>query len=139
MEEFKIEMFEEEYKKNFPTHESLTRPECQDLVNRLSTKYDLSSSNLEADLASKQSFYSECDAMDNFALIDTLQNLGIEPMPIAFVNWYRFERIDSFNIIDLDKYFYDIWFPSADDIDLFDESLSWILSIRHDGCVTFLK
>lgn len=43
------------------------------------------------------------------------------------------------SINELDKYFYDIWFPIADDIDLFDKSLSWILSIRHDGCITYIK
>ena len=31
------------------------------------------------------------------------------------------------------KYFSDIWYPSTDDIDVFDSSVSWILSVNHEG------
>jgi hypothetical protein len=34
-------------------------------------------------------------------------------------------------------YFSDLWYPGADDIDLFDASVSWVVAIRHDGAVSF--
>jgi len=79
------------------------------------------------------------DAKDGFNLIDTLNSISILPLPKIYINWYQFDDIDLINTSDLNKYFDDIWFPSADDIDLFDESLNWIVSIRHDGNVCFLK
>lgn len=90
------------------------------------------------DLAAKQSFYNESDSLENFKLIDNLKKIGITPMKEVFINWYRFERIDVFNAVDLDKFFYNIWFPSSDDIDIFDESLNWIVSIRHDGIISYI-
>ena len=64
--------------------------------------------------------------------------LNIKPNLQVYLNWYSFTDIDILNIIFLDKYFFDIWYPISDDIDIFDESLNWFLSIRHDGNVVLL-
>lgn len=139
MEEFKISLFESEYKINFPSYETLTVPECVKYVNIIAERYDIDISNFEGQLASHQSFYKGADASEGFKLLNTLTNLEIQPLSKVFLNWYQFKKIDIFKTDNLDKYFYDIWFPSSDDIDLFDESLSWMLSIRHDGCISYIK
>ncbi|EKO31739.1 hypothetical protein LEP1GSC179_0008 [Leptospira santarosai str. MOR084] len=36
-------------------------------------------------------------------------------------------------LIDLINNFDDIWYPSVDDIDIIDMSISWILSVSHFG------
>ncbi|SEP46075.1 hypothetical protein [Mucilaginibacter sp. OK283] len=138
MDEFKISLFENEHNASFPQHRELTKLESQKLANEISKKYNINILNFEMDLAAKQSFYNESDSLENFKLIDNLKKIGITPMKEVFINWYRFERIDVFNAVDLDKFFYNIWFPSSDDIDIFDESLNWIVSIRHDGIISYI-
>jgi hypothetical protein len=62
------------------------------------------------------------------------------PLPEhVYVNWYRFDEIDELSFADLEKYFSDIWYPDLDDIDLFDDSLKWILSIAHHGQVKLFR
>lgn len=138
MDEFKISLFEDEYKVSFPCYKSLSDVECQNLLKFISNKYTIPIENIEKELMLKQHFYETSNALDNFSLIDALAKLQIKPLKNVFVNWDDFKSIDVFNLDDLNKYFFDIWFPSSDDIDIFDESLNWILSIRHDGCINFV-
>jgi hypothetical protein len=139
MEEFKILLFESEYKLSFPGYEVLSTSACEKLINSIAGKHQIDISNFEQQLTSMQSFYKRTDALEGFNLLNTLTELKIKPLSKVFLNWYRYEKIDVFKIDDVDNYFYSIWFPSSDDIDLFDESLSWILSIRHDGFIGYIK
>jgi hypothetical protein len=139
MEDFKVDLFKEEYKINFPNYIHLPESDCLELIRVISEKYKISVDSLAKELNSIQSFLGDVNAKDDFKLIDVLNRLSIKPPSQIYINWYRFDDIDVFDIIDLDKYFYDIWFSSSDDIDLFDESLDWIISIRHDGCISFVK
>jgi len=139
MDDFKISLFESEYKEQFPIYKMLEEVDCRQLTDQISKKYDLDVFNIEEGLMLRQAFYKGPDALEGFQLINTLHDIGINHLSEVLINWYQFKRIDAFDINDLDKYFYDIWFPSSDDIDLFDRTLNWILSIRHDGCITFCK
>jgi hypothetical protein len=60
---------------------------------------------------------------------------GIRPGPTVYVGWGPLSDIDRFQIEDLVRYFYDVWYPSADDIDIFDETCEWIVIVRHYGSV----
>jgi hypothetical protein len=91
-----------------------------------------------AALTARQTYFPEVNAQQEFALRSLFPALGIAPQPELFLNWARFEEIDAFQTTDVAQYFNDLWYPGADDIDLFDASLSWIVSIRHDGVVSFL-
>ncbi len=139
MDEFKISLFENEYKKSFPMYTTLTKDQAHKLMGDITTKYNVDGTNFEVDLASKQTYYTEFDALEDFSLKRTLAALGVKPVGPLYVNWYKFDSVDLFNLDDFDKFFYDIWFEAADDVDLFDETLTWILSIRHDGCVSLLR
>ena len=44
----------------------------------------------------------------------------------------RFNYSDS-----LTKYFFDIWYWGADDIDIFDSTFKWVTSITHYGEVRY--
>jgi hypothetical protein len=72
---------------------------------------------------------------DTFNLADAIRGAGIQAPSQVLVNWYRFDRIDQFALKDLIDYFTDIWYPSTDDIDIFDRSCAWTLSIMHYGAV----
>lgn len=39
---------------------------------------------------------------------------------------------------DLTEHFDYIWYPGPDDIEIFDDSLSWILSVDHGGYLRVL-
>jgi hypothetical protein len=75
-------------------------------------------------------------ADDHFDLMQVLGRLGLQPESHVFLNWYRFDRIDKLRTKDLTTYFSDFWYPSSDDIEIFDNSWSWIVSIFHDGTVS---
>jgi hypothetical protein len=140
MEEFKIELFKSEHKIDFPHYVSLSKEKCLILVNRLSGKYKFSKiDSLIKLLYSNKELLLNIDDCKEFKFIDILNSLKIIPLTNVYINWYRFDAINIFITDDVDKYFFNIWFPTSDDIDIFDESLDWIVSVRHDGCVSFLK
>lgn len=139
MENFKIDLFKEEYNIDFPYFTHLTKEECDFFIREIINKYNIKNSEkLVEELNIVQSVIHDFNADENFKLVDLFENYNIKYNSKIFINWYKFDNIDEMELVDLDKYFYDIWFPSSDDIDLFDESLNWILSIRHDGCITLI-
>jgi hypothetical protein len=68
-----------------------------------------------------------------------LYEAGVNPRDKVLINWYRFDRIDEMSLDDFSRYFGDLWYPAADNIDLFDHSLSWILTIDYSGTVSLLR
>lgn len=44
-----------------------------------------------------------------------------------------------FDFNDIVKYFSDIWYPSVDDIIIFDDSYKVCMMIRHDGVIYLLN
>ncbi len=72
---------------------------------------------------------------EEFNLFELFKFLNIAPVNV-FINWDKFDNIDEISFNDLDQYFYNIWFHSADNIDIFDDTYRWIVSIRHDGVIS---
>ncbi len=64
-----------------------------------------------------------------------LQKACITPLDDVYINWDDFRTIDRMSFADLCRYFEDIWYPGPDDIEIFDDALSWILFIHHYGAV----
>jgi len=139
MEEFKISLFEKEHNTVFPSHKTLSEDECKNLRLKIIGKYDLEQKNMANKLFSKQNYYADEDASEDFNLIETLDKLEIHPEENVYIDWYNFERIDLMAIKDLSIFFYDVWYPVADDINIFDESLDWLIFIRHDGTIYYIK
>jgi hypothetical protein len=79
------------------------------------------------------------DAELEFDLTSTLSAAGIQPSEKVLINWFRFDEIDEMSVEDLSKYFDDIWYPAADAIEIFDRSITWILSVGYSGEVSLLK
>ena len=76
---------------------------------------------------------------EGFSLLPVFEELCLKPQESVYVNWYRYDNIDSVAFKDLVAVFDYVWYPAADDIDLFDASLNWILSITHYGQICILK
>ncbi len=140
MEQFKVELFEEEYKIPFINYKELRNDECQVLYrkinNIINSRINLTPLKMVCILEEKSKMISNFNANENFNLKECLNFLKIIPNESIYINWYRFDEIDELNFSDFNKFFDDIWFPEVDDINIFDSSLSWILSINHNGVVS---
>ena len=55
------------------------------------------------------------------------------------INFCRFDDIDEMKLDDLNKYFYDIWYPVVEDIEIFDRECNWMILISHDGDVGYIS
>jgi hypothetical protein len=139
MDSFKVALFQQERRRTFPPYRSLPKAEAEHLRATLAEKLGLDTATFETELAAKQVFDLVSAVEERFDLLATLARLRIRPAPDLFINWHQFEQVDSLKALDLDRYFEDIWFPIADDIDLFDQQADWVVSIRHDGAVSFVR
>jgi len=140
-----LENFAREYPgKSFPDYRSVSAIEAEQTKLRISMQMDFppSASSLElVRLVREQStVLSNVNAeSDDFNLKSVIFRAGIMPKEEIYINWHRFDEIDRMRLEDLSGYFEDIWYPSADDIDLFDDSLSWIFSISYSGNISYLR
>jgi hypothetical protein len=57
----------------------------------------------------------------------------------VFLNWYRFDELDRVRVSTLAAFFTDIWYPSADDLDIVDPRLRWVVSVAHHGGLRLLS
>lgn len=73
-----------------------------------------------------------------FSLTELISSLNIVARDFVYVNWYRFDRIDKIKLTDLCENFEYIWYPGSDDIEVFDDSLEWMISISHGGQVSLV-
>ena len=141
MEKFKIDIFYNKYKKRkFPFFRKLSKNESGEILKKISviSGYDTNITPLEIvkNISEKSISLPLFNAEnENFSLFSVFDFLNIKPKNEVFINWFRFDDIDKISFEDLNNYFGDIWYPGPDDIDIFDESFLWILSISHYGAV----
>lgn len=72
---------------------------------------------------------------EELSLQEVFKKAGIHPAQAVYVEWGALRDIDRFRTDDLERHFYDVWYASADDIEIFDESFGWLMFIRHYGGV----
>jgi len=143
VERFKIEYFEREHGENsFPAFRSLAREEADHtlalLKRRLALPDELNALDVLNIADQKGVVVDGVDATeDTFDLRLVLDRIGFSAAKVL-VNWYRFDRIDEFATEDLCRYFLDVFYPPADDMEIFDLDLTWLVSIRHYGAVKAL-
>jgi len=145
MEIFKIELFEKENPSNeFPSFITLdsegTAKIRQRFAQKLKTTENLGGKELLALLSSNCETIKKFNAtVVGFNVSEVLSDLKVFPKDKIYINWYRYDDIDEMSFTDFSKYFDYIWFPSSDDIDLFDDTYDWVLSISHEGYVSYRK
>ena len=145
MDKFKIAHFERDNPgRLFPEFRSLSPTEVQAIQRKLLGRFGIDSSESVASflnlIASNEQFVAGVNAEhSDFCLRSVLLAEGIQPESKLFVNWDRYNSIDEFQTADLSTYFDYVWYPGSDDIDIFDNTMSWILSVRHDGAVSLTK
>jgi hypothetical protein len=145
MEQVKIKNYEREHGPGtFIRFRHLPQAEADALRYKITTRLglELNTSPLELVKAIQQrsSQFNGLNATDNqFRIRQVLTTLELNISPVTYLNWYRYDDIDEVSTNDLCDYFHDIWYPSADDLDLVDTKVNWILSIEHDGAIRVLR
>ncbi len=145
METFKIEHFKAENpERAFPRFKHLTPIKCSELrtniVKALGLSPQIDSLTLLRSIADAATPVAEVNAdQDGFDLSALLSVLDIRVDSEVFINWRRFDDIDQMPLQELSTHFDSIWYPSSDDIEIFDSSASWFVLIRHDGTVRVLR
>lgn len=140
MDDFKITNFERENpNKKFPGVISLKEKETKKIFDifkqRMDSKF-IDGLELVRKLDMVENTVLDINAKsENFYLTEVFAKLDIFPKDNVYINWYRYDKIDQMQFNDLAQYFNYIWYPDSDDIDLFDDSFSWIVSINHEGII----
>ena len=141
MDEFKIKDFEEDHPgQKFPAFRSLSDSEARKIAERLALKVGLhgvdDSLALVMAVCDGSPMIQGINAQDrDFDLEKVVKESGVRSKKDVYINWYRFDIIDSIALIDLSRTLEYIWWPGPDDIDVFDDTLTWVLSIDHGGFV----
>lgn len=145
MDQIKIDNFNRENPDwDFPGYVKLGNKACSSIRSLLRKKLKLDSSSDKLALVNevnlRSEIFSETRSDDeSFNLRQTLNSLEVKLPERVLINWYRYDDINEIKFEDLVSYFDDIWYPAVDDIDIFDDTLKWILSISHSGEMKILR
>jgi hypothetical protein len=145
MDSTKIDNFRSCYGREFIWFSPLTADQLKYIRDSLSRRLRI---NLSLDdnlsllkiIFDRSKVIGEAHSADNgkFNLKEVLINVGVEIRESVFINWYRLDHVDELRTSDLFEYFHDLWYPAADDIEIFDESLDWVVIVTHYGEIRFL-
>ena len=137
MDQIKLENFRKEHGFEIPIVRSLLPGECIKIRENLLHKFSLN----DIDDFFKIDKFSKLDGFnadeENFDLKAVFSELNIATPNEICINFNKFESIDILHFDDLSKFFSDIWYPSLDDIEIFDINLSFIVSVRHYGVIYY--
>ncbi len=139
MDLIKIENFQKDNPTGrFPSYRSFDDEEGEIIRSRLIKRLNLPSNvDLVDYIANSATILEGVDAEStNFNLMDLIQSLRLKSSNEVFINWYHFDDIDQINFKDLSDCFDYVWYPSLDDIDIFDDTLTWFISISHHSTVS---
>ena len=137
MDQIKLENFRKEYGFKMPIIRSLSAGECLKIRENLLHKFSLD----DVDEFFKIDKFSRFDGFnadeEKFDLKAAFRKLNIATPNEICINFNKFESIDILHFDDLLKFFSDIWYPSLDDVEIFDLNLSFIFSVRHYGVIYY--
>ena len=138
MDQIKLENFCKEYGFEMPIVRSLSNDECLKIRENLLHKFSLDDIDefFKIDKFNKLDGFNAVEA--NFDIKTAFSELGIATPNEICINFNKFESIDILHFDDLSKFFSDIWYPSLDDIEIFDLNLNWIVSVRHYGGIYYV-
>ena len=135
MDQIKLENFRKEYGFDMPIIRSLSPGECLKIRENLLHKFSLD----DVDEFFKIDKFNKFDGFsadeENFDLKAIFSELNITTPNEICINFNKFESIDILRFEDFSKFFSDIWYPSLDDIEIFDINLSFIFSVRQYGAI----
>ena len=106
------------------------------LCGCLGLKPSVDGLTLVKELQRRRRAIDECNAqVDGFDLLTCFARAGVMPAEHVYLNWYRFDRVDEVGFDLFRRCLDDFYYPAADDLDILDSHLTWVVSIDHDGCL----
>lgn len=82
-------------------------------------------------------FVASTNAKNNgFSFSNLLISQGISSEEYVYIDWHRFDDIDSIELLLLSEYFDDIWYPEADDMYIYDDTFTWFALVTHYGAIS---
>ena len=145
MEQFKIEHFERDNPgEPFPGFATLPPIEVlrirQELARMVGIDQSVEALALLNALVDASHLVEDFDAAsEGFQLSALVDHLDLKPDRNIYLNWDRLLTVDRMEFKDFSEYFDEIWYPSADDIEVFDDTMSWVLFIHHSGTLRFSR
>lgn len=145
MESFKVRNYKQENPNSvFPEIISLDQEEARLIRERLTSLLELS--HAIDDLTFIRSLWKRSTILtdlnagnDNFDFAEVVHNAMISPNDSVLINWDQMKTIDRIQFSDLCQLFEYIWYPSTDDIEVFDDTLSWMIFVSHSGEIGIAK
>ena len=125
----------------FPAHRDLSAAEVEDKRENLSINGMAAASreSLTRMIDSAKPIAGMSAESDDFDLGDVFRHLRIPPPSNIYV-WYLYDdEMVSLSTADVARYFDDFWYPSSDDVGLFDNSGRWIIFVTHYGELRVIK
>ena len=76
---------------------------------------------------------------EGFDLAGALRANGISPSEHVYISWSRFTDLDEVRSNQFVNHFDEFWYPAADDIDICDETMAWLVSIDYYGALSIAQ
>jgi hypothetical protein len=139
MDRFKVANLKTLYRgESFPDVGALTTPETTRLRAKLSrmlgTDGSASGTELVRLIDAITVPIEGARATDpDFRFDSLVEVLSVSPNPLVYVNWHHLDDVDELGYQDLTKHFSSIWYPGSDDIEVLDDTCSWVITISHEG------
>ena len=112
---------------------------AEGLRKRLDIPADATPTDMLREIDRRSVFIPDVDATDErFDLSRLMDRLNLDMPEVVYLNWYHFDDVDEMSTRDLSLHFSDIWYPSADDLEVIDPRTQWVMSIHHAGMITVL-
>ena len=134
MDDFKFEIFKNE-NPNTPLFKVFQLPsnKVQRIQQELFRSLKIEGENireLERRLYDEAKVIVQSIPETNFSMHDIFRSIQVDS-EFIYVTWDSFVNIDKFRLPDFCRWFEYIWYPSSDDIDIFNDDLTWILHVYH--------
>jgi hypothetical protein len=131
----------------FPWFVEKTNEECAVIRQTIAQKYSLAAylfdsvEFMKALQRIERTVFGEDVVGDEQApgVVEVLAAIDAPVPERILINWRRFDAIDEMRFCDVDRYFFDLLYAGDDDVDLFDASLEWIVTLSHHDVWMFAK
>lgn len=139
----KLENFKRYYGFSLDSVIHLSSSECERIKCVFYSKYNVNCNKELFQRIIKSATHLPVDAekigsaKDNIKLQEIFFSIKIIPQQYVYITWDSFNDIDVMPFDDFCKYFDDIWYPSVDDVGVFDDSFSWFIIITHYGEILY--
>lgn len=120
VESFKIDNFKRENPgEDFPWFRSIVSDECLLIQNRLAKKLVLGNNDQPQEIVNRicglgyelGNFEASASITDALKAAFLKENITVAKN--VYINWYRFDKIDQMQFLDLIDHFDDVWYPGA--------------------------